>query len=102
MAQPPSPAELAGARNAFAVLLQRYARNPLAFVREIFGVEPDLWQREVLIQLGNGRTRISIRSGHGVGKTALLAWCMAWYLLTRFPVKVVCTAPTAPQLTDAL
>lgn len=98
----PSPLELGAARNAFALLLQRYARNPLAFVTEVLGAEPDQWQRDVLAELGRGRTRISIRSGHGVGKTALLAWCMVWYLLTRFPVKVVCTAPTAPQLTDAL
>jgi len=98
----PSPAELAGAKNAFAVLLTRYARSPLGFVSEVLGAEPDRWQREVLVELGHGRTRISIRSGHGVGKSTLLAWSMIWFLLTRFPVKVVVTAPTSPQLFDAL
>src|SRR5262249_37367618 len=102
MALAPSPAELAGAKNAFALLLQRYARNPLSFVKEVLGAEPDPWQRDVLVELGRGRTRISIRSGHGVGKSTLLAWCMIWFLLTRYPVKVVVTAPTSPQLFDAL
>lgn len=43
-----------------------------------------------------------MRSGHGVGKTTLLAWAIIWWLLTRFPQKTVCTAPTADQLFDAL
>lgn len=100
--QQPSTSELAAARNAFALLLLRYARAPLAFVKEVLGAEPDAWQRDVLVELGRGRTRISIRSGHGVGKSTLLAWCMIWFLLTRYPVKVVVTAPTSPQLFDAL
>jgi phage terminase large subunit len=98
----PSVAELSASRNAFAVLLQRYARQPVAFVREVLGAEPDPWQRDVLTALGRGHTRISIRSGHGVGKSTTLAWTMIWFLLTRFPCKTVVTAPSAPQLFDAL
>lgn len=98
----PSVDQLAASRNAFAVLLARYARDPVALVGEVLGAEPDTWQHEVLTALGHGQTRISIRSGHGVGKSTCLAWIMIWFLLTRFPVKIVVTAPSAPQLFDAL
>src|SRR5215469_402200 len=48
--------------------MTRYARGPIAFVREVLGAEPDPWQLEALRALARGHTRISIRSGHGVGK----------------------------------
>lgn len=48
------------------------------------------------------KRRISIRSGHGVGKTTELAWIIIHHILTRFPQKTVCTATTGDQLFDAL
>ena len=56
----------------------------------------------MLADLGSGRERLSIRSGHGVGKTALLAWIVLWFLSTHHPCKVGCTAPSAHQLEDVL
>jgi phage terminase large subunit len=87
---------------SFASLVPRYGRDPAGFAREVVGLEPDPWQLDVLKALARGETRISIRSGHGVGKSTLLACVMVWYLLTRFPVKIIVTAPTAGQLFDAL
>ena len=52
--------------------------------------------------VAGGVGRVTIRSGHGVGKTTLLAWTMLWYVSTRIPVKVVVTAPSASQLFDAV
>jgi len=52
--------------------------------------------------VARGERKISIRSGHGVGKSTGGSWAMLWYLLTRYPVKVVVTAPTSSQLYDAL
>lgn len=97
-----TPEQLAGLQNPFALLVTRYQRNPVGFVRDIFGAEPDPWQFATLMALARGHTRISIRSGHGVGKSTLLAWIALWFALTRFPYKVVITAPSAPQLYDAL
>ena len=48
------------------------------------------------------RRRVSIRSGHGVGKTAFEAWTVIWFLICYFPCKVPCTAPTGHQLNDIL
>lgn len=46
--------------------------------------------------------RLSVRSGHGVGKSAFMAWSILWFLSTHFPCKVPATAPTSHQLDDIL
>ena len=56
----------------------------------------------MLDTISTGERQISIRSGHGVGKTTLLAWTAIWFLMTRLHSKVVITAPTSSQLMDAL
>jgi phage terminase large subunit len=78
------------------------AEGPILFVRELLGAEPDVWQEEALRAYGRGERRISVRSGHGVGKTTLLAWILVHHMLTEVPQKSVCTAPTNGQLFDAL
>lgn len=93
---------IANASNPFHVAIDRYSRAPIGFVREVLGAEPDGWQLEALRALARGHTRLAVRSGHGVGKTALAAWCICWFANTRAPFKIAVTAPTAPQLFDAL
>lgn len=46
--------------------------------------------------------RLSIRSGHGTGKSAFLAWTILWAMTCWHPVKAGATAPTATQLHDVL
>ena len=70
-------------------------------VEDLFQVEPDQWQKEALRSLAI-EDRVSIRSGHGVGKSALMAWAILWWMFTRYPCKVACTAPTSHQLDDVL
>lgn len=41
---------------------------------------------------------MAIKSGHGVGKTALLAWVIHWFISTRSHPEIVVTANTLPQL----
>ena len=92
-----------------------YAHDPLGFVLFAFpwgaagtvlekdgGPEP--WQREVLAHIGRslGSTseavRIAVASGHGVGKSALVAWIIIWALATFRDTRGVVTANTATQL----
>ena len=82
--------------------VRQYRRDPVAFVREVLGVEPDPWQAQILQDIASGVRRISVRSGHGVGKSAVASWALLWYLVTRYPCKAVVTSPTASQLFDAL
>jgi len=73
------------------------------FVREVLGVKfIEKWQLKVLRQLDKGETKISIRSGHGVGKTTLCSWLALHFLLFRDDVKIIVTSPSAKQMTDGL
>jgi len=83
-------------------LILTYEKHPDLFVEDLLGVTPQDWQREVMSAVAKGQRRCSIRSGHGVGKSSCASWLMIWFLLTRYPVKIVVTAPTASQLFDAL
>ena len=82
--------------------VRRYRPNPVLWVQEVLGVDPDDWQKEFLTAIARGDRKITVRSGHGVGKSTGSSWAMLWFFLTRSPVKVVVTAPTSAQLFDAL
>ena len=82
-------------------LLRGWKTDWKLFVRQAFQVEPEKWQDEAL-DLACHSDRVAIKSGHGVGKTALLAWIILAWLLTRYPAKCACTANTANQLSDVL
>lgn len=95
-----SAAEIAG--NPFIEFLSRYQFDSVAFVREVLGKEPEPYQIRILQAYDRGERRQSIRSGHGVGKTAVLAWIVVHALVFKKPCKIACTAPTGGQLFDAL
>lgn len=89
--------------NPFDDFLRLYQFDWVGMVREVLGADPDPFQESVLrAACGGDIRRISIRSGHGVGKTTTLAWCIVCHNTTRFPQKTLCTAPTSTQLFDAL
>jgi hypothetical protein len=93
------------AQNPFEEMIVRYGTTedgPGMFVREILGAEPEPYQDDLLRAVGRGERKISVRSGHGTGKSTSLSWSMLWFVLFRFPNKVVVTAPTTAQLYDAL
>ena len=83
-------------------ILAKASVSRVFFVTQLLGANPDPWQVAVLEGLDAGDTRISIRSGHGVGKTALCSWCALHYLLFRFGVKIVVTSPSGRQMSDGL
>ena len=89
-------------KSAWADFLKRYHDDPAGFAEHVIKMNPLPWQREVMVAIAAGERRISVRSGHGVGKSSCAAAIILWYLTTRYPCKVVVTAPTASQLYDAL
>lgn len=88
--------------NPFVEFVETYHQDPVSFVKQVLGVEPDPWQADLLNEIAKGTRRCSVRSGHGVGKSSAASWAMIWFVLTRYPCKVVCTSPTSAQLFDAL
>jgi phage terminase large subunit len=75
--------------------------NPLIFVRDVLGVKPEPWQAAALEAVGQ-HDRVSIRSGHGVGKTTFQSWLILWFLLTRKNCKVPVAANSQDQLRDTI
>jgi hypothetical protein len=72
---------------------------------------PDVWQTKVLQLLGlalrregffakvlMSAVRLAVASGHGIGKTALVAWIILWFISTRPNPQIVVTANTGTQL----
>lgn len=69
---------------------------------------PDDWQRAVLTEIGESlklgkitveeAVQIAIASGHGIGKSALVAWIILWAISTYEDTKGVVTANTETQL----
>jgi hypothetical protein len=72
---------------------------------------PDAWQRDFLTQLGaqvranafDGVSpvqaiRMAVSSGHGVGKSVMVAWLVDWIMSTRPHAQGVITANTSVQL----
>lgn len=93
---------IARSGDPFGVAIQQYARAPNGFSREVLGIVPDPWQEKANRAIAHGHKRVAIRSGHGVGKTTWLAATVVWFACTRIPFRVGITAPSAPQLNDAL
>jgi hypothetical protein len=78
--------------------------NPVEAVKDWFNTTPEGYQGDILNALfrpGSSR-RVSVKSGHGVGKTSTESWALLYYLNTRANSRVVATAPTQAQLKDIL
>lgn len=94
--------------------LGRYSRDPLGFVLWAFpwgepgtALEkelPESWQVQLLSDLRDGlitlnqAIRLATTSGHGVGKSALVAWLILWAISTMPDTLGVVTANTETQL----
>lgn len=84
-------------------IIIKCAKSRIYFVENVLGVaQVEEWQRETLEALDKGVTKVSIRSGHGVGKTALCSWLALHFLLFRDDVKVIVTSPSFKQMNDGL
>lgn len=77
---------------------------------------PDKWQSQILKDIGhairhgfvynngekklcsNGKIWIAVRSGHGIGKSTLMAWLDQWFLSTHPSPQCITTANTETQL----
>ena len=57
------------AANPFVQFVTRYKNHPVLFVKEVLNTTPDPWQEQMLNHIASGKRRISVRSGHGVGKS---------------------------------
>jgi hypothetical protein len=76
--------------------------SPLIYVQQRFGIEPTWQQREILEAIAPPGAKVTVRSGHGIGKSSSAAWVVCWFLETHDFARVPCTAPSSHQLRDIL
>lgn len=81
--------------------LERYRWHPEDMVREEFGIDPDPWQLEVLRAFPHNE-RLAMKACKGPGKTAVLAWLILNFLLTRPEAKVGATSITGDNIDNNL
>lgn len=78
-----------------------YKDRPVEFTKDIIKATPDDIQADILNSVAQ-KPMTSVRSGHGIGKSASLSWLVIWFICTRPFPKIPCTAPTKHQLHDIL
>lgn len=66
------------------------------------------WQQWVILLAvekalaGELPNRITVKSGHGIGKSTVMAWLLIWFMFCWKNCQIPCTAPTSSQLFDVL
>jgi len=80
----------------------RYHLDPIAFVHEVLRVSHLApYQREIITALAKHR-RACVRGPHGMGKTAVAAMCILWFIAVHQECKIPTTASAWRQLTEFL
>lgn len=78
-------------------LVRAFKDDPVGFAREVLGFTPSRAQRRIL-EAAVRRKKISIVSGHKVGKSTALAVLALWFYCSFPGARVVLTAATARQV----
>jgi len=78
-----------------------YRDDPVAFARDVLGIEPWSGQRAILDGIAS-HDRVCVRSGHRVGKTDADAIIALWWFATRPRSRVVLLAPSFAQVKEAV
>ena len=83
-------------------ILLKLQRDPVGFIK-LCWPEAVLWEKQVEVAESIvGHKRVTVRSGHGVGKSWLMARLAIWFLTVFKPSKVITTAPTWTQVEKVL
>lgn len=81
--------------------IRQWREDPVKFVWDVFHVEPDEWQIDIL-RAFSSNNRIAMKACKGPGKTCVLAWLIWNFLATRPHPNIACTSITSDNLSDGL
>ena len=87
---------------AYLKLRAAWRDDPVRYVRERLGMKPTWQQRKILEAIADPGAKVTVRSGHGIGKSGAASGAILWFLETRDHPKIPCTSPTSSQLKDVL
>jgi hypothetical protein len=97
-----SPASYRANIPVYMQLRTCWRKDSVLYVQQRFGVEPTPQQVQILQAIVPSGAKVSVRSGHGIGKSSSAAWIIFWHLETHDYGKIPCTAPSSHQLRDIL
>ena len=86
----------------YAKLRRYWQTDPVAYCVDRLGMNPTHQQTKIIEAIAQAGAKVSVRSGHGTGKSAASAAAILWFLECHDYPKVPCTAPTSQQLRDVL
>lgn len=75
-----------------------WREDPVLYARQRLGLNPTRQQQMLLEAVAPYSSRVSVRAGHGVGKSSAVATTLWWHLECFDYSRAPCTAPTASQL----
>jgi phage terminase large subunit len=81
--------------------LARWLDDPVAFVREVFGAEPDAWQIDALLAMCR-EPRTALKACKGPGKSTVFAWYGWWALGLHAHANGIALSITLDNLRDNL
>jgi phage terminase large subunit len=84
-----------------AVLIDEWLDDPVQFVRDVFGKEPDRWQQKALVACVQN-PRVALKACKGPGKSTVLAWFGWWCLTLHVDANGIGLSITADNLKDGL
>ncbi len=80
----------------------RWRNDPLAFCREVINFKPTAQQAQIIDALKYPGAWVTVKSGHGVGKTSTLACLALWFISCFDDCKVPVTHPAREQLKSTM
>lgn len=95
-------------------LIAKFRKDPTLFVEKVLGVPRTIdmisgkpfgqteQQKDFLMAMAEPGAKVSVKAGHGVGKSTVFSWLVLWFLCCYKDVKIPCTAPSGHQLEDVL
>jgi phage terminase large subunit len=89
-------------RAIYLELRKLWKLDPERYCHQRLGLHPTWQQKKVLDAIKEPGSKVSVRSGHGIGKDAIAAGIILWFIETHDYSRCACTAPSAHQLRDIL
>ena len=82
--------------------LKLWRKDINKFAIHVFGFMPTQQQKLIFNALSKPSAKVTVKAGHGVGKSAVAAIFAIWHCLMFTDSKTILTAPSSAQLKDVL
>ena len=89
-------------RAAYLDLRRAWKPDPERYAFERLGFRPTWQQKQIFHAIAPDGARVSVRSGQNIGKDAVTAAIILWFMECMDYPRIPCTAPTAKQLYTVL